>query len=134
MNLERARWLLRDLAPSFVVVNVAAYEVYYVRDREVVWRARAMVGKPYRQTPIFRSEIGYLVLNPTWTVPPTIFANDILPAQKKDKGYLAKRGLRVIDSAGRTLPTGSIDWANTSARGFRYMLRQDPGATTRSAA
>jgi murein L,D-transpeptidase YcbB/YkuD len=106
---------------------VAAYEVYYVRDREVAWRARAMVGKPFRETPIFRSEISYLELNPTWTVPPTIFAHDILPAQKKNPGYLAKRGVRVIDSAGRSVPTGSIDWANTTARNFRYMIRQDPG-------
>jgi murein L,D-transpeptidase YcbB/YkuD len=127
VNLERARWLLHDLAPAFVVVNVAAYEVYFVRDRQVVWRARTMVGKPYRETPIFRSDINYLVLNPTWTVPPGIFANDILPAQKKNPGYLAKRGLRVIDASGRTVPTASIDWAGTTPRSFRYMLRQDPG-------
>ena len=84
VNLERGRWLLHDLAPTFVVVNVAGFRVYYLRDGELVWSTRAMVGKPYRQTPLFRSEMTYLVLNPTWTVPPSILANDILPAQRRD--------------------------------------------------
>jgi murein L,D-transpeptidase YcbB/YkuD len=127
VNLERGRWLLHDLAPTFVVVNVAGFRVYYLRDGELVWSARAMVGKPFRQTPLFRSKMTYLVLNPTWTVPPGILANDILPAQRRNSSYLKKRGLRVIDSGGREVPISSIDWPNTTARNFRYMLRQDPG-------
>ncbi len=127
VNLERGRWLLHDLAPTFVVVNVAGFEVYFLRDHEIVWSARAQVGKPYRQTPIFRSSLTYLVLNPTWTVPPGILANDILPAQRRDPSYLAKKGLKVIDQSGRVVPTSSIDWSAATARNFRYMLRQDPG-------
>jgi murein L,D-transpeptidase YcbB/YkuD len=127
VNLERGRWLLHDLEPTFVVVNVAGFEVYYLRDRKVVWSARAQVGKPYRQTPIFRSMLTYLVLNPTWTVPPTILANDILPAQRRDPSYLAKKRLRVIDHSGRVVPASSVDWSRASGRGFPYVLRQDPG-------
>ena len=112
-----------------MVVNVAGFRVYYLRDGELVWSSRAMVGKPYRQTPLFRSEMTYLVLNPTWTVPPSILANDILPAQRRDPSYLDKRGLRVIDASGRVVPTASIDWSSTTARNFRFMLRQEPGPT-----
>jgi len=65
-------------------------------------------------------------LNPTWTVPPGIFANDILPAVKRDPGYLAKRGLSVVDSAGQ-LVTAPIDWATMTPRRFPYLLRQEPG-------
>jgi murein L,D-transpeptidase YcbB/YkuD len=127
VNLERARWLLHDLAPTFVVVNVAGFQVYYLRDKELVFSARAVVGKPYRKTPLFRSEITYLVFNPTWTVPPTILAEDILPAQRRDPGYLERKHLRVIDANGRVVPTASIDWSEMTPRSFRYMLRQDPG-------
>mgnify|MGYP003693862633 CR=1 FL=1 len=38
-----------------------------------------VVGKPYRETPIFKSEISYVVFNPTWTIPPGILAKDKLP-------------------------------------------------------
>ena len=92
-----------------------------------MWSARAVVGKPYRKTPIFRSEMTYLVLNPTWTVPPTILAQDMLPAQRRDPGYLARKGLQVIDARGNVVPTSSIDWANATAKNFRYALRQPPG-------
>jgi L,D-transpeptidase YcbB len=126
VNLERGRWLLHDLDPTFAVVNIAGFRVYYLRDGKLVWSGRAQVGKPFRQTPIFRSTITYLVLNPTWTVPPGIFANDILPALKRDPGYLAKRGLRVVDAEGRPV-TVPIDWATMTPGSFPYMLRQEPG-------
>jgi murein L,D-transpeptidase YcbB/YkuD len=70
VNLDRGRVLLQDLPDEFVVVNIAGFRVYYVRGQQIVWQSRAQVGKPYRRTPIFRSAISYIVLNPTWTVPP----------------------------------------------------------------
>ena len=127
VNLERGRWLLHDLDPTLVVVNVAGYEVYYLRDGKLVWWARAQVGKPYRATPIFRSTMTYLVLNPTWTVPPTILANDILPAQRRDRSTLARKRLEAVDHSGRPVPESSIDWANVTPRNFGYTLRQQPG-------
>jgi len=127
VNLERGRWLLHDLEPSFLIVNVAGFEVYYLRDQMVAWSARAVVGRPYRKTPIFRSTMTYLVFNPTWTVPPSILAHDILPAQRRDRSTLAKKGLKVIDHTGRAVPEASIDWATATPRNFRYLLRQAPG-------
>jgi murein L,D-transpeptidase YcbB/YkuD len=69
----------------------------------------------------------YLVLNPTWTVPPGILANDILPAQRRDPSYLAKKGLQVVDRNGRVVPASSIDWSQATARRFPYNLVQPPG-------
>ena len=129
VNLERSRWLLHDLPPEFVLVNVAGFQLYLVRDDAVTWRARVQVGKPFRATPIFRADMTYLVLNPTWTVPPGILAADILPAQRRDHGTLARKGLEVVDLQGQVVPTSSIDWSNATPRNFRYMLRQPPGPT-----
>jgi len=106
---------------------VAGFQVRYVRDRAVIWRARVQVGQPYRQTPIFRSAIDEVVLNPTWTVPPGILGKDILPAVRRDPAYLDKRGLRVIDRNGR--PVAGIDFARYTAATFPFMIRQDPGPT-----
>src|SRR5262249_20827893 len=36
VNLERARWLLHEVEPTFVVVNVAGFRVYYLRDDKLV--------------------------------------------------------------------------------------------------
>jgi L,D-transpeptidase YcbB len=74
VNLERLRWIFRDLEPRYIVANIARFQVSLIEDDEPVWTTRAVVGRPYRQTPVFRARMTYLVLNPTWTVPPGICA------------------------------------------------------------
>ncbi len=127
VNLDRGRVLLQDLPREFVVVNIAGYTVYFVRGEQIVWSARVQVGKTYRRTPIFRSEISYLVWNPTWTVPPGIIANDILPAARQDPASITRRGLKVLDGSGRELDPASIDWSSFHSGHIPYTLRQDPG-------
>jgi L,D-transpeptidase YcbB len=127
VNLDRGRVLLQDLPERFVVVNIAGYTVYFVKGQEVEWSARVQVGKTYRRTPLFRSEISYLVFNPTWTVPPGIIAADILPAARKDPQAITRKGLRVLDREGHELDPASIDWSQFRSGNIPYTLRQDPG-------
>jgi L,D-transpeptidase YcbB len=127
VNLERGRWMLHNLDSTFIVVNVAGYHSYYIKDGHMVWQGRAQVGRPYRQTPTFKSEMTYLVFNPTWTVPPTILAEDYLPFLKRDPGYVQRKGLKVIDRTGRGVDPGQVDWSRYSATYSPYLLRQDPG-------
>jgi len=123
-NLERARWVLYDPQSEFLVVNIAGFKVYLIRRGEVAWQTRAVVGRPYRQTPVFRSRLTYLVFNPTWTVPPTIQRKDILPAVRRDVGYLAEHEIDVIGGDGRVVDPASVDWR---AGRFPYELVQRPG-------
>ena len=127
INLDRGRVLLHDLPEQFVVVNIAGYTVYLVRGQEVVWNARVQVGRTYRRTPLFRSDISYLVFNPTWTVPPGIIAADILPAARKDPQSITRKGLRVLDASGREVNPASVDWSRFRSGHIPYTLRQDPG-------
>ncbi len=126
VNLERGRWVLHDIGDEdLVIVDVAGFEVRYLHNGAAIWRSRVQVGQPYRQTPIFKSAIDHIVLNPTWTVPPGILAKDILPAMRKDPDYLAKRGLRLIDRDGRPVNAAAVDLSKGAS--FPYMVRQDPG-------
>ncbi len=127
VNLERARWVLHDLGADFVIVNVAGFQVALFRGGKSIWSARSQVGKPYRETPVFRSEMQYLVFNPDWTVPPTILAQDILPAMRRDPSYLATKRLQVLDGNGKSVDPGSIDWSRNWGSSFPYVLRQQPG-------
>lgn len=127
VNLDRGRVLLQDLPNDFVVVNIAGFTVYFVRGQQIVWHARVQVGKTYRRTPIFRSAISYLVLNPTWTVPPGIIAKDILPAARRDPSVITRKGLKVLDANGGELNPASIDWSQFRGGNIPYTLRQDPG-------
>ena len=123
VNLERLRWLARELEDNFVLVDIAGAQIQYFRAGEVIWSARAQVGRPSRPTPRLRSEITHLTFNPSWTVPPTILRNDKLPRIREDIGYLERSGLRVLDSAGNRLDPEEVDWDNLGG----VMLRQDPG-------
>jgi murein L,D-transpeptidase YcbB/YkuD len=128
INLERARWVMHELHGEFVLVNVAGFDVSYFRDDEPIWTSKVIVGRPYRETPIFKSLITYVVLNPTWTIPPGILVKDKLPVIKRDPGYLKRNNIRVIDSAGREVNPHSVDWSRYSgSRLPPYQLRQDPG-------
>lgn len=127
VNMERARWITRDVKPTQVVVNIAAFEIYFLKDGKRVWQNEAQVGKTYTQTPLFVEEIEYMVLNPTWTVPPGVLEDSVLPAAKKDPGYIERRGLRVFDSSGKEVSPRSVSWKRYTAATLPYTLRQDPG-------
>jgi len=126
MSLERVRWIAGGTPDTYVVVNVAGFRVAYVKDRRLAWQSRVVVGRAARQTPIFRDTMTYVELNPTWTVPPTILRQDILPKVKKDPGYLRRENISVIDRGGRIVDPYTVDWSAYS-RGVPYTLRQEPG-------
>lgn len=128
INLERGRWVLHEIHGEFVLVDAAGFDVSYFRNDEPVWTSKVIVGRPYRETPIFKSLITYVVFNPTWTIPPTILVKDKLPVIKRDPGYLVRNNIRVIDSSGRAVNPYAVNWSRYGAGNLPpYQLRQDPG-------
>jgi murein L,D-transpeptidase YcbB/YkuD len=123
-NLERMRWFHNEYKNDFVLVDLAGYRIYYMHDGKPIWKSRVQIGKAYRQTPIFKSEINYITLNPTWTVPPTIFKEDSLPAIRRSLSYLSRNHIRVLDSKGKEISPTSVNWSHPG----NIMLRQDAGS------
>ncbi len=123
INLERWRWYARDMESDQLLVDIAAGRLSYYRNRMPVWQTRIQVGRAERATPILKSTIERLTLNPTWTVPPTILREDKLPEIRRDIGFLARHQMRVFDQQGNRLNPYHVDWSNV--RGLR--LRQDAG-------
>lgn len=127
VNLERARWVLHALGDKFILIDIAGFQAFFVQEDGIIWESRVQVGRPYRRTPVFRSDIKYVVFNPTWTVPPGILKRDILPAVKKNPNYLKERNIKVIDHQGNLINQDTMDWSLYPKKRFPYMLRQDPG-------
>jgi murein L,D-transpeptidase YcbB/YkuD len=126
ISLERLRWVNQEAAETLVAVNIAGFRAFFYEGGQLEWSTPTMVGKHYRQTPVFRGDMAYLEFNPTWTIPPGILRNDTLPAIKKDPNYLASKNIRVIDRNGKFVDPSTIDW-NQYSKGVPYTLRQDPG-------
>ena len=130
LAMERWRWLPRDLGPNYIRVNIANFKLAVIEGDDSVLDMRVIVGRTYRQTPVFSGKMTYLVLNPYWDVPQSIAVKDKLPIIKTDPAYLKNNHMKVFIGRGtdaRELDPESIDWNEVTEKNFTFRLRQEPG-------
>jgi murein L,D-transpeptidase YcbB/YkuD len=94
INLDRWRWLPRDLGSKYVIVNVPAYTVALVENGQTLNRRRAVAGALKTPTPQLSAVITGAIFNPWWEVPTSIAGS---VAGKK--GYVSVK-----------LPGGGVRW------------------------
>jgi L,D-transpeptidase YcbB len=130
LNMERWRWLPQDLGRRYILVNIASFELDVVEEGKPIMTMRAIVGRPYRRTPVFSSKMIYLVLSPYWYIPTGIATEDILPILHKDPEYLTRQNIKIFQGWGadaKEIEPKSIDWSIVTAKNFKYRFRQEPG-------
>ncbi|CCG86825.1 L,D-transpeptidase [Erwinia piriflorinigrans] len=131
LNIQRLR-LLPDDMHNGIMVNIPNYSLaYYVNGHEIL-ASRVIVGRPDRKTPLMRSALNNVVLNPPWNVPTSLIRKDIVPKVKQDPTYLYKHGYTLLSgwsSEAQVVDPSMIDWSMVSAASFPYRIRQAPGAT-----
>ncbi|ERM82206.1 hypothetical protein P872_07305 [Rhodonellum psychrophilum GCM71 = DSM 17998] len=130
VNLERWRWLpdFTENDKDKVIVNIPDFRLFYIQKSDTILTSKVIVGKDYRQTPVFKSDMTYLVLSPTWTLPETILWEDAIPSIQKDISYLDKHQMKVLDFDGNEVNAKKINWKSLKSKGdFPYMIRQSPG-------
>jgi murein L,D-transpeptidase YcbB/YkuD len=71
-NMERWRWMPRDLGSRHIIVNVPAFTAALVENGRVLARHRAVVGKRTTPTPQLSTRAVAVTLNPWWNVPQSI--------------------------------------------------------------
>jgi len=131
VNMERWRWLPRDLGSRYLMVNMTGFELYVVEEGAILETMPVIIGKPYRSTPTFSGLISYMEYNPYWTIPSTLVFEDIIPRQINDSSYLETKAIKVYRgwSKPREVDPQTIDWENIRRDRFPYWLRQEPGPT-----
>ena len=130
VNLERWRWLPRNLGRRHVLVNQAAFELFLKDGDRTVDNRRVIVGKPYHKTPIFSDSMVYAEFNPTWTIPRSILGKEMLPKIRRNPQYLNDKGYTLYTSWKRKAKPVSpfaVDWSSVSAKRFPYRVVQGPG-------
>lgn len=129
VNLEKLRWLPRNMENRHIFVNLATAEFRLFDDSGVkVFDFKTINGQPFRRTPSMRDLLTFVELNPTWTVPHSIAVKDKLPLIKRDPGYLDKHDMKLYDaSTDEQVNPYSVDWNSVTARNFSYYIRQSPG-------
>ena len=94
-NMDRWRWLARDLGDQYLITNVPEYQLRLTVRDKIISSYRTIVGKPGRTaTPQLAETVEGVVFNPTWTVPQSIVVGEGLgdkvlnnPAWARSQGY-----------------------------------------------
>ncbi len=97
VNLDRWRWLPRDLGKIYLIVNVPEFQVRLVSNHQIIRTYRTIVGRPGRTaTPQLSATVQAVVFNPNWTVPQSIIQHEphfaklaASPSLARREGYLA---------------------------------------------
>lgn len=124
VNLERWRWFAYDFGNSAIIINIPNYALSFVDNKDTIAVHKIVVGKPDRRTPVLHSKLNYLVINPTWTVPPTILTEDLTPKATEDRSYFTEHNMKIYDiDSNEVAPE---DWNPEKATSYRYV--QNSGA------
>ncbi|MGV9003154.1 L,D-transpeptidase family protein [Flavobacterium sp.] len=124
VNMERWKWYPNEFAEEYLMINIPDYSLVVVKNKDTIRTHKIIVGTIKRKTPILTSKLSYAVFNPTWTVPPTILKEDVIPAMLKNKNYLAKKNITAYDTNGNIV--SADNWSASKAKSYRYV--QSPGS------
>ena len=125
-NMERWRWLPRDLGTRYVTVNVPEYMVRVVGKGKNIASYRAIVGAPKTATPQLSETATGMIIHPTWTIPQSIIKESVgalianNPAAARARGYTwtgTGKNLSVVQKfgPGNSLGMMKLDMPNPHA-------------------
>ncbi len=101
LSLERLRWLPHLTGRRLVAINVPMFRLW-------AWDANPAAGVPTlgmdvivgraldTETPVFAEEMRAVIFRPVWNVPVSIARKEIVPAARRDPGYLTRENLDIV--------------------------------------
>lgn len=125
LNMERLRWVNPVPPRDLLLVNIPEYRLHVFEQGKETWSMKVVVGAVATNTVIFSGEVSLIAFAPYWNVPASIVRNEIVPAMRRNPGYLAAQNMEVLKGSA-VVPAGSINWAAYTGGGG-YGIRQKPG-------
>lgn len=134
LGMERLRWLPEQLNGPYLLVNIPSFQLFAYREGMTSSRPdmtmNVIVGEAIdgRHTPVFSSDMTYIIFRPYWNVPYQITVKEMLPLIRRNPGYLAQNNLEIVSSSGnsgQSLDPTAQNIAMLQSGALR--LRQKPG-------
>ncbi|MDB5613843.1 MAG: L,D-transpeptidase family protein [Devosia sp.] len=125
-NMERWRWMPRDLGQFNVFVNIPEFRLAISRNGIEEYATRVVVGTVKNQTPVFSDNIRHIVVNPYWNVPSSIIKGEIAPAVMNNPAYIDNQNMDLLYNDEPVSPW-QVDWSQVSSTNFPFRVRQRPG-------
>jgi len=128
LNMDRWRKVPDDLGERHIRVNVPAFELAVHDGANIPLTMKVVVGTNDNKTPLFSSEMKYVVFSPYWNIPESILIKETLPRIQKDPDYAIRQNLEVVRVSGKrveVIDPNNIDWDSVDESDIQ--LRQKPG-------
>ena len=120
VNMERWRWMPRDLGNPHVIVNVPDFTLTLCKTASPTGTPRSSPASRARPTPMISAEMKFITVNPTWNVPPSIIENEYLPALQQDPQALDRIGLKMTQDADGTIHISQPPGAGNALGRIRF--------------
>ena len=135
LNMERWRWMPEDLGRIYVWNNIPEFMTRTIKDGEVIFKERIIVGLPAWATPVFSAEMEFVGFHPSWGMPDGIKMRELQPRLRAAGGgflffgggagpLIRAHGLKVY-RGGREIDPDGVDWGSADMR--QYSFVQPPG-------
>ena len=120
INMDRWRWLGRDLGGQYLITNVPEFQLRLTVNDHIIRTYKTIVGKPGKTaTPQLAETVEGVIFNPTWSVPQSIVVGEGLgakvmanPAWAKTAGYKGTKSadgtIYVVQQPGPTNSLGVV--------------------------
>ena len=122
-NMERWRWYPDSFGKHYTFVNIPEYKLRVLKDSVQVDSFNVIVGTDKRKSPIFTTVLKQVVFNPTWTVPPTLIKEDLIPDATKSRSYFSKNRIKIFNYKHKQI--NPWQWKPEDANKYDYV--QDAG-------
>jgi murein L,D-transpeptidase YcbB/YkuD len=126
ISLDKYKQLPERMPARYIWVNTSANYMEVIDSNKVKISSKVITGKSKTRTPLLTSLVSNIITYPQWVPPPSIIQKEILPAVKKNPGYLAKKGFSLLDKEGNEVDPYSVDWSKYS-KGIPYRVVQGSG-------
>lgn len=124
VNMNRWKNFPNQTDNYYILVNIAAGNLELIENNSAKLKMKVIIGRYYRQTPVFLSYITTIDFNPYWVIPPGIFKKDILPKLKSNPNYVNERDMYVTQN--NKVIKSKVNW-NAIKVDSPYTIVQKPG-------
>lgn len=125
INLDRWRWLPRDMGDHYLWVNIPDYKLRAYKNGKEQWSMPVVTGTSVHRTPVFADKLEYIVFSPSWHVPKSIIGNELIPMFREDPGRVEEKNMEITNADGDVLDPHELNWEEVSAADVD--VRQKPG-------
>lgn len=127
LTVEKLKRLTFDSIPSFILINIPTFTLFWTEQYEMVSTHRVVTGTSKNQTPELESFITKYTLLPDWNLPYSIATKETLPSIKRNINYLEKNKYIITNQKRQQIDPSTVNWSKLNRSNFPYRIVQTPG-------